>query len=154
MSARDRDSVWPGTASLVPEALRAAPSRLSPGKAGILALKRRRLVFRAASLLPGRPFVARVSPRRQHPVIPTRIAENIPVICARSFHASHDNSTRHGYLEMVAGGQTLGTRHARSEEHTSELQSLAYLVCRLLLEKKKKTTIIFLHSIINKKHET
>src|SRR2546425_8925255 len=34
----------------------------------------------------------------------------------------------------------------RSEEHTSELQSLAYLVCRLLLEKKKKiqnNTIIY-----------
>src|SRR5687767_15382776 len=34
-----------------------------------------------------------------------------------------------------------GGRHVRgrrSEEHTSELQSLAYLVCRLLLEKKKK----------------
>src|SRR6266404_8852509 len=29
-------------------------------------------------------------------------------------------------------------RFRRSEEHTSELQSLAYLVCRLLLEKKKK----------------
>src|SRR2546425_7534735 len=29
-------------------------------------------------------------------------------------------------------------RNGRSEEHTSELQSLAYLVCRLLLEKKKK----------------
>src|SRR5687767_15582061 len=29
----------------------------------------------------------------------------------------------------------------RSEEHTSELQSLAYLVCRLLLEKKKKIDI-------------
>src|SRR5205823_14584193 len=29
-------------------------------------------------------------------------------------------------------------RSTRSEEHTSELQSLAYLVCRLLLEKKKK----------------
>src|SRR3989441_6682235 len=28
----------------------------------------------------------------------------------------------------------------RSEEHTSELQSLAYLVCRLLLEKKKQNT--------------
>src|SRR3989441_2816296 len=28
---------------------------------------------------------------------------------------------------------------SRSEEHTSELQSLAYLVCRLLLEKKKTT---------------
>src|SRR5687767_3525584 len=29
-------------------------------------------------------------------------------------------------------------RATRSEEHTSELQSLAYLVCRLLLEKKKR----------------
>src|SRR2546422_1645023 len=29
-------------------------------------------------------------------------------------------------------------RHARSEEHTSELQSRLHLVCRLLLEKKKK----------------
>src|SRR2546425_7012922 len=32
----------------------------------------------------------------------------------------------------------VGARGQRSEEHTSELQSLAYLVCRLLLEKKKK----------------
>src|SRR2546425_12011362 len=31
-----------------------------------------------------------------------------------------------------------GPQQIRSEEHTSELQSLAYLVCRLLLEKKKK----------------
>src|SRR2546425_7941703 len=31
-----------------------------------------------------------------------------------------------------------GDDRLRSEEHTSELQSLAYLVCRLLLEKKKK----------------
>src|SRR5205823_12041556 len=44
------------------------------------------------------------------------------------------------------GGRARGRRRAseagdpaRSEEHTSELQSLAYLVCRLLLEKKKKT---------------
>src|SRR2546425_9779149 len=34
--------------------------------------------------------------------------------------------------EMISAGQPY-----RSEEHTSELQSLAYLVCRLLLEKKK-----------------
>src|SRR2546421_6282330 len=33
-------------------------------------------------------------------------------------------------------------RPARSEEHTSELQSRSDLVCRLLLEKKKKTTTI------------
>src|SRR2546423_2096136 len=31
---------------------------------------------------------------------------------------------------------------SRSEEHTSELQSLAYLVCRLLLEKKKNKVVI------------
>src|SRR5687767_15306598 len=34
----------------------------------------------------------------------------------------------------------------RSEEHTSELQSLAYLVCRLLLEKKKKQDALHDHS--------
>src|SRR3712207_8076670 len=33
-------------------------------------------------------------------------------------------------------------RAMRSEEHTSELQSRQYLVCRLLLEKKKKTNIL------------
>src|SRR5687767_15250199 len=35
----------------------------------------------------------------------------------------------------------LGSPALRSEEHTSELQSLAYLVCRLLLEKKKDAPI-------------
>src|SRR3989441_6852470 len=52
--------------------------------------------------------------------------------------------------EYIAAAYTLGIPHPpgnplftivahtwRSEEHTSELQSLAYLVCRLLLEKKK-----------------
>src|SRR2546425_4573186 len=46
-----------------------------------------------------------------------------------------------GSVEVVACAEVgfvgaLG--ELRSEEHTSELQSLAYLVCRLLLEKKKK----------------
>src|SRR3712207_8176861 len=36
-------------------------------------------------------------------------------------------------------------RRRRSEEHTSELQSRQYLVCRLLLEKKKKYLFIILH---------
>src|SRR2546425_6924805 len=35
-------------------------------------------------------------------------------------------------------GRAVARPSRRSEEHTSELQSLAYLVCRLLLEKKKK----------------
>src|SRR3712207_7438323 len=37
-----------------------------------------------------------------------------------------------------AGDRLLELRVHRSEEHTSELQSRQYLVCRLLLEKKKK----------------
>src|SRR2546423_6214597 len=40
-------------------------------------------------------------------------------------------------------GRRTSPRPARSEEHTSELQSLAYLVCRLLLEKKKKNNIYY-----------
>src|SRR2546425_5972489 len=50
------------------------------------------------------------------------------------------------YAEAASKFETALTEHpertdalvGRSEEHTSELQSLAYLVCRLLLEKKKK----------------
>src|SRR5205823_10876718 len=41
-----------------------------------------------------------------------------------------------GRIDRLFG--TPATTRNRSEEHTSELQSLAYLVCRLLLEKKKK----------------
>src|SRR3989441_4105715 len=44
-------------------------------------------------------------------------------------------------LRGIAMAQ-LGDLVRRSEEHTSELQSLAYLVCRLLLEKKKQDTRI------------
>src|SRR2546425_10817717 len=43
------------------------------------------------------------------------------------------------YADLMREAQNEGEA-LRSEEHTSELQSLAYLVCRLLLEKKKNTT--------------
>src|SRR2546425_5612554 len=46
----------------------------------------------------------------------------------------------HGWLYWL-GDQLITLNVERSEEHTSELQSLAYLVCRLLLEKKKKKNI-------------
>src|SRR2546423_8793291 len=55
--------------------------------------------------------------------------------------------------DAVAGslrdGDGINSRNRvlRSEEHTSELQSLAYLVCRLLLEKKKnKSRIALIHN--------
>src|SRR2546425_3637705 len=50
--------------------------------------------------------------------------------------------SRLGGADLAGGG--------RSEEHTSELQSLAYLVCRLLLEKKKKARQ---SKLISKQHE-
>src|SRR2546425_6217953 len=53
---------------------------------------------------------------------------------SRLRRARHSRHGAHG-----AGLRALrGSAAARSEEHTSELQSLAYLVCRLLLEKKKQ----------------
>src|SRR5437764_10153454 len=53
------------------------------------------------------------------------------------------NGTKHewqGSVKLKLGGTTVPVRIGsipRSEEHTSELQSPMYLVCRLLLEKKK-----------------
>src|SRR5687767_15288288 len=49
--------------------------------------------------------------------------------------------------DLVRGYEDIKLRNVvRSEEHTSELQSLAYLVCRLLLEKKKKNKKLASHN--------
>src|SRR5437016_7679035 len=56
------------------------------------------------------------------------------------------NFTRVGYRELLRAGVRISSR---SEEHTSELQSLTNLVCRLLLEKKKKRKI---ENHINNQH--
>src|SRR5262245_65540502 len=58
------------------------------------------------------------------------------------FRSSH-HSRAIGPRRLPAGGSWSSLAHrprevVRSEEHTSELQSLRHLVCRLLLEKKKK----------------
>src|SRR3989441_5101666 len=51
---------------------------------------------------------------------------------------------RYKYFFCLHANETLN--RLRSEEHTSELQSLAYLVCRLLLEKKNtKTDLAYPH---------
>src|SRR5260370_31139161 len=67
----------------------------------------------------------RSSPRR--PVI---IASEKPA--RRSSRTSADSSSR-----VIVASRSMNQR-SRSEEHTSELQSHLNLVCRLLLEKKKK----------------
>src|SRR2546423_11773290 len=58
------------------------------------------------------------------------------VVRRRRLHGVGGARERHdAHLHRI--GQLTEERVRRSEEHTSELQSLAYLVCRLLLEKKK-----------------
>src|SRR3712207_7490286 len=54
-----------------------------------------------------------------------------------------DHACRDGQLHQRERARA----HPRSEEHTSELQSRQYLVCRLLLE-KKKATILFLSTML------
>src|SRR2546422_7633018 len=54
---------------------------------------------------------------------------------------SHGRSRALGGVDCARDQKSVGG-NARSEEHTSELQSRLHLVCRLLLEKKKKTVTI------------
>src|SRR5205823_10569235 len=63
----------------------------------------------------------------------SRITSPPCLSCSSTIAASSRRAT--SYSDMNLSSRI---RMGRSEEHTSELQSLAYLVCRLLLEKKKK----------------
>src|SRR2546430_8771829 len=58
----------------------------------------------------------------------------------RCFHARsiHRVLSRSAHIATAEEGLPPSSRNVRSEEHTSELQSQSNLVCRLLLEKKKK----------------
>src|SRR6266699_7083152 len=55
-----------------------------------------------------------------------------------SLHDALPISLGHPIHRELARAAAVGIGHARSEEHTSELQSRPHLVCRLLLEKKNK----------------
>src|SRR5262245_62382249 len=67
----------------------------------------------------------------------SRSGSNVRLTCARQQHRWR---CRGRWRTAAAGGGAEWPRQQpRSEEHTSELQSLRHLVCRLLLEKKKET---------------
>src|SRR5256885_6058300 len=69
---------------------------------------------------------------------PTRITPPVSVALHHSLELLGDSAATVAYfLAFIAPWAVLGS--LRSEEHTSELQSPCNLVCRLLLEKKKKT---------------
>src|SRR5215204_7041584 len=57
-----------------------------------------------------------------------------------------------GHEEREKTARPALTRRTRSEEHTSELQSHSDLVCRLLLEKKKKKDLTFINYKKKKKN--
>src|SRR2546425_6914484 len=80
-------------------------------------------------------FRSRVEPVRN------RVISGRPVL--PQFGARHAQAQQPVRPRGQRGGDREGgrPRQVRSEEHTSELQSLAYLVCRLLLEKKKLTAL-------------
>src|SRR2546422_2372477 len=61
----------------------------------------------------------------------------VPVVGVNKF-ATVGDAHREPDLELQQGSPEAALEAARSEEHTSELQSRLHLVCRLLLEKKKK----------------
>src|SRR2546422_5522778 len=82
----------------------------------------------------GRANFQRSSPERTMPT-PPKITGTMPT---RS-HAGLGLSTPRTASVALAAKVTIAAVQSRSEEHTSELQSRLHLVCRLLLEKKKKT---------------
>src|SRR5205809_3215760 len=64
-----------------------------------------------------------------HDALPISLAAGDPDLLSHQIHVA--DHLRHWMLDLQTGIH-------RSEEHTSELQSRLHLVCRLLLEKKKK----------------
>src|SRR2546425_3001660 len=81
-----------------------------------------------------------------HPedVLHLRAERNCGTLCQREYKWTDDDGRQHRRprVQVVEDAEVFDVRQIdRSEEHTSELQSLAYLVCRLLLEKKKNTTL-------------
>src|SRR5205807_10207969 len=72
---------------------------------------------------------------RQHR--PRSVDRGCGALC-RTLHRRIGSLAAGGGSAQFLQARHLGSPHSRSEEHTSELQSPCNLVCRLLLEKKKK----------------
>src|SRR5687768_18131714 len=86
---------------------------------------------RAELLLRRGKSPARTFPASQEPVC--QMGRKVYVRLRRRVRGTSQN-------HWLAGGKRISSSNrARSEEHTSELQSRLHLVCRLLLEKKKNT---------------
>src|SRR5690606_40697913 len=91
------------------------------------------------------PYTTLFRSRAAHPAAEglRRAQPRQPVRAGRLHRAHHEGARRAGAARAQAHDRRGALRRDalpdRSEEHTSELQSRENLVCRLLLEKKKKT---------------
>src|SRR3712207_7896836 len=70
----------------------------------------------------------------------TLFRSHLRVMEARAFFQAATKKRFIDTVEAIVGRKVHSVHSTRSEEHTSELQSRQYLVCRLLLEKKKIRT--------------
>src|SRR5262245_38832438 len=117
---------------------------------GILFALNWRLALTAMAVIPGIIVISYISSKRIRPIyrsirrdaeiIDGRVGETFSGIrVVRAFRREVSE-----LLDYMTGRHTVLRKEMfaqRSEEHTSELQSLRHLVCRLLLEKKKKQKI-------------
>src|SRR5437764_6214446 len=72
-----------------------------------------------------------------HDALPIFAGDMVQVAAHRTDHLPLPRTSSEPLMGYLARPDEAG-RHPRSEEHTSQLQSPMYLVCRLLLEKKKR----------------
>src|SRR3712207_7242647 len=79
------------------------------------------------------PYTTLFRSRGWEKVMSSQQQEEVPI-----FHAVFVEHPKR--YEFIAHPTEMSSERIRSEEHTSELQSRQYLVCRLLLEKKKNQT--------------
>src|SRR2546425_6129855 len=100
-----------------------------------------------ASLLPSSINLAMAPPSRAFfffndtattEIYTLSLHDALPIFGFNAIRSRSHFSRSEALLEELSKAYSAYQR--RSEEHTSELQSLAYLVCRLLLEKKKNAT--------------
>src|SRR2546425_10716602 len=130
-----RTTRWRRAASSRTPSEAGASWRLPTRRCPFRAMPRRRIPIRRADrsrrlarALTLAALVALTTPAGAHVVLDADVAQPMLAAIAADLKTTRDAPVDEGRAEAWY----------RSEEHTSELQSLAYLVCRLLLEKKKE----------------
>src|SRR5205823_10934101 len=83
--------------------------------------------------MPGKASAARLAT-----AMTTALTTAAAVLCIKGRRNKERERNGKQKTDMAIHSRPPANQESRSEEHTSELQSLAYLVCRLLLEKKNK----------------